>query len=337
MDEELDLTKRERLMLRELSADSRTSLSRLASIAKCSPAKAKRLLDRLVERLGIRFTLEVDMSKLGLDEKHVVLIKFGKMPDESFLREFFKDDRYAQDVYMADGDFDLLIFAAADTSNNYIKWETELAVNLSEYMPKLYPSSYVQAHLGYMPLNDSFVNFVEGADKKDMLILQLLNQDSRISYREMGQKLGINEDTIRYRIFRLAKRGIIQRFTIAVQGAGGSIAVFFARYRFDRKTLTDIFPAIRRHDVNETEELPVVNTTPMVVILSGSYRFFVFTFGNTKEEATEYGISWYSRLLKSNSPDIADAVLTKPVKGLIPLRNLDPKQYYRYQWGTKWD
>ena len=69
-----------------------------------------------------------------------------------------------------------MVFAAADTSRNYIKWETDLAANLSEYLPELRPSELIFNILGYMPLNSSFVNFIkEGIkiDKKDRAILQL--------------------------------------------------------------------------------------------------------------------------------------------------------------------
>lgn len=339
MADELDLTSREKLMLKELSLNSRTSQARLAQIARCSPMKANRLLGRLIDRLGIRFTVEFDMSKLGLEERHVVLIKFGKKPSEAFLSKFFENDPYAHDVYMAKGDFDLFIFAAADTPNNYIRWETELAANLSEYLPELRPSSYVQTHLGYMPLNGSFANFTKertGIDSKDRRILQALNTNSRSSYRDMSKQLGINEDTIRYRVFRLLRRGVIRRFTIAAQIKGGCLTAFFARYRFDTRTLSDIFPAIRRHDMSEIEEMPAINSTPMVTILSGSYRWFALTFGKTREEALNFGVRWYSKLLKDNNPHIAYAVILKPVKGLLPLRNLDAKRYYSYAWNVAW-
>ena len=334
-EEELGLINREKLVLKELSANSRISLTRLASIANCSPVKASRLLDGLVTKLNIKFTLEVDMSKLGFEEKHVILVRFGKKPDEGFLKNFFKDDPYVQNVYITKGDFDLFIFAASDHSSNYYRWETNLAAGLSEYLPELRPSSYVQAHLGYMPLNSGFVNFIKEeirVDKKDRQILQLLNENARISYRDMGKQLGINEDTIRYRVFKLIRKGIINRFTIAIQNAGGFLVLFFARYRFDKYTLSDVFPKIRMHNMSELEEIPLVNTTTAVIILSGSYRFFVLTFGRTKEEALNFGVKWYSNLLKNNSPHIIHAIMTKPVKGLLPLRNLDARTYYRDKW-----
>jgi DNA-binding Lrp family transcriptional regulator len=334
-EEEFGLTSREKLMLKELSVNSRTSMTRLAAIAGCSAAKANKLLDRLAAKLDIRFTLEVDMSKLGLEEKHVITVKFGKKPDETFLRNFFKDDPYAQNVYITKGDFDLFIFAAADTSDNYIRWETNLAANLSEYLPEVRPSSYVQVHLGYMPLGNSFVDHIKEIikiDKKDKLILRLLNENSRMSYREMSKQLSINEDTIRYRVFRLLRRGIIERFTIAVQNAGGSLTVFLVRYRFDKHTVSDLFPAIRRHNQSEIEAIPAINATPMVVVMSGSSRLCIFNFGRTKEEALAHGVRWYMNLLRNNNPHMVHAIVVKPVKGLLLLRNLDAKQYYKYAW-----
>ncbi|MDE1873516.1 MAG: Lrp/AsnC family transcriptional regulator [Candidatus Micrarchaeota archaeon] len=339
MEEGSELVNRDKLLLKELSANSRSSLTHLAKVGGCSAMQAGRIVHKLITKLEIKFTLELDMDKLGLEEKHVLLVKFGKKPNEIFLNGFFKDDPYTHDVYLTRGDFDLFIFAAADTANNYVRWETELVSNLAEYLPELRPSSYMQANLGYMPLNSYFANFIKSdvkVDKKDKLILQLLNENSRASYREIGEKLGINEDTVRYRVFKLVRGGIILRFTIAAQNADGHLAAFFARYRFDRRTLTDVFPAMRRHEMSEMEELPAFNSTPMVVVLSGSYRFFTFTFGRTEEDALNFGIRWYSNMLKGNKPHIATATVLKAVKGLLPLRNLDVKLHYKYAWNTQW-
>ncbi len=331
----MNLTNRDKLILRELSTNSRVSLTRLAKTAGCSVATANKLLNNLVKKLDIRFTLEIELDKLGLGERHIIYVKFENKPDEAFLYNLFKDDPFAQDVYITEGKFDLLIFVAAETSRNYIKWETDLAANLSDYFPDLRPSEFVFDLLGYMPLNNAFVNYIKEevkVDRKDRLILQLLNENSRISYREISKQLGISEDTIRYRVFKLVKRGIIRRFTVAVQKTGGVVGAYFARYRFDKHTISDIFPEQRRHSMTENEALPLINRTPIIVLLSGSYRFFGMSFGKTKEESFSGGIKWHLNLLKNNQPHEAHAIITKPIKGLLPLRNVDAKQYYRLIW-----
>ncbi len=334
-EEDIGITKRDKIVLRELSANARVSLTWLAKAADCSVLTANKIVKKLAKKFDMKFTLEIDLDNLGFAERHIICIKFGIKPKSDFLQHFFKDDPFAQDVYVTNGGFDLMVFAAADTSRNYIKWETDLAANLSEYLPELRPSEFIFNILGYMPLNSSFVNFIkEGIkiDKKDRAILQLLNENSRISYRDMGKRLGISEDTIRYRVFKLVKKGIISRFTIAVQNASGVLSAYFMRYRFDKYTVRDIFPKQRAHNIAENEALPLINRTPIIVLMSGSYRFFAMSFGKNKEEAISTGVGWYSNLLRNSRPHESHAIVVKPIKGLLPLRNLDAASSYRYVW-----
>jgi DNA-binding Lrp family transcriptional regulator len=329
------ISNKEKLMLQELSTDSRASLTRLAKVAQCSVAMASRMLDRLVKKLDIKFTIEVDFDKLGFSERHIAYIKFQKKPQEDFLVNLFKNDHIVQDVYLTKGDFDILIFAAADTPIEYMRWETDLMVNLSDYLPELRPSEFIFNTLGYMPLSGAFTDSIKKGmkfDKIDRGILKLLNENSRFGYRELGKALGVEEATVRYRVFRLIRRGVITRFTIAIQNSGGVAGVFFMRYSFDKNTISRIFPEQRKHSMAEDEQLPLINRTPMIVLMSGSYRVFGMSFGKTKEESIAAGVKWHVNLVKNNHPHEAHAIVTKPIKGLLPLRNLDAKKYYRFIW-----
>lgn len=48
-------------------------------------------------------------------------------------------------------------------------------------------------------------------DKKDRLIMQQLEVNPRLSYKEMGKKVGLKGDTVEYRINKMSKSGIISR------------------------------------------------------------------------------------------------------------------------------
>lgn len=330
------LSNREKVLLRELSADARASLTHLAKSAGCSVVTATKVLQRLTERLDIRYTLEVDMDRLGLSDRHILTVKFERMPTESFLKDLFMEDKYAHDVYLTKGDFDLVIFAATDTPINYTLWETDLAANLSDYVPDLRPSEFVFPQLGFVPLNDSFVDFIRSeikTDKHDKAILRLLNQNCRIGYREMAQSVGINEDTVRYRLFRLMKKGIIRRFTIAVQKPGyGHLLPYFMRYKFYKGTTTSAFPQMRAHYMKEGEGLPAFNGFPMIAPLSGSYRSFGLAFGNDRKGVIDKGIRWHKLLLRREQVSEKHAFIVKPLKGIVPLRNLDAASNYRFIW-----
>ena len=69
-------------------------------------------------------------------------------------------------------------------------------------------------------------------DDTDQHILKILEQDSRISYRQLGQKIGIEEPTARKRVVRLKQKRVIERFTIDVNEAtlGRTITAFITVY-----------------------------------------------------------------------------------------------------------
>jgi len=53
-------------------------------------------------------------------------------------------------------------------------------------------------------------------DEKDIKIIELLLQNSRISYTEIGKILGVSEATVRKRVENLERNGVIRKYTIEV-------------------------------------------------------------------------------------------------------------------------
>lgn len=53
-------------------------------------------------------------------------------------------------------------------------------------------------------------------DETDQRILKILEEDGRISYRALGQKLDVEESTARKRVVRLKEKGVIERFTLEI-------------------------------------------------------------------------------------------------------------------------
>jgi len=69
-------------------------------------------------------------------------------------------------------------------------------------------------------------------DELDQQILKILEEDGRISYRQLGQKLGIEESTARKRVVRLQEKRVIERFTVDINEAtlGRTITAFITVY-----------------------------------------------------------------------------------------------------------
>jgi Lrp/AsnC family transcriptional regulator for asnA, asnC and gidA len=53
-------------------------------------------------------------------------------------------------------------------------------------------------------------------DDLDLAILKLLRANSRMSYLKMSRATGISDATIQFRLKRMVERGIIDRFTVAI-------------------------------------------------------------------------------------------------------------------------
>ena len=65
-------------------------------------------------------------------------------------------------------------------------------------------------------------------DNQDMLILDHLQRDARITVRSLGKRTGIRPSTVHNRIQRLIKTGVISRFTIKIdpEKLGENLTVF---------------------------------------------------------------------------------------------------------------
>jgi len=57
---------------------------------------------------------------------------------------------------------------------------------------------------------------MKNLDEKDKCILEMLIADSRRSYREIAEEVGLSESTVRKRVIKLQEEGVIEKFTIKI-------------------------------------------------------------------------------------------------------------------------
>ena len=68
--------------------------------------------------------------------------------------------------------------------------------------------------------------YLSGLDELDRKILDLLTQNARYSYSELGERLGVSRVAIKNRMDALEQRGVIEGYTVIVnpQRTGGAIS-----------------------------------------------------------------------------------------------------------------
>ena len=71
--------------------------------------------------------------------------------------------------------------------------------------------------------------FLDGLDALDRQIVQLLIENARSSYSEIGQKIGISRVAVKMRIQALEQRGVIEEYTTIInpQKIGGAVSCYF--------------------------------------------------------------------------------------------------------------
>ena len=330
MDDTYSYTKK--MILRELSESSRTSVTELAKQARCTRNTVVSNLESLERKFGLKYTIEFEPHLLGMIQNHVVTVKTEKTPEEDFVKSAFEEDNIAQLVTLTEGDFNLLIYASAASGNDYMQWETRLAVRLARYGAEVRSSQLVTEHTGFVPLLSPSLEKCDvkkfGIDDTDKKILVLLNENSRVGYNDIANLTGIGEDKVRYRFEKICKSGIIRRFTTIMTKPPRECNSFvMVNYSFS-PGVGRRMKAAREYILNSDEQLSVENTFQIVAPVSGSYRSFMLVCFDDVEDIDKFRKT-YSEIFNKDNPRIISATVRKVIRGNLPLRALDVKKGYK--------
>lgn len=112
-------------------------------------------------------------------------------------------------------------------------------------------------------------------DDVDRKLLDLLKQDARMSYVELGAKVGLSEAAVRRRIKKLQEEGIIKRFTVEIEVGQGASAL----------TLVSVMPSVPTSEVSaKIKNLPGVQK---VYEITGQYDIAVLITGSNIVEVNK--------------------------------------------------
>ena len=92
--------------------------------------------------------------------------------------------------------------------------------------------------------------FLDGLDALDQQIVQLLIENARSSYSEIGQKVGISRVAVKQRIQALEQRGVIEEYTTVInpQKISGAVSCYF-EIETQPDALTEVEQILKGNDV----------------------------------------------------------------------------------------
>lgn len=71
--------------------------------------------------------------------------------------------------------------------------------------------------------------YLDGLDESDRKIVRLLIENARVSYSDLGDKIGLSRVAVKARIQALERRGIIEEYTTVInpQKISGAVSCYF--------------------------------------------------------------------------------------------------------------
>ena len=116
--------------------------------------------------------------------------------------------------------------------------------------------------------------FLDGLDELDQKIVNLLIQNARMSYSEIGQQTGISRVAVKMRVQALEQKGVIEEYTTIVnpQKISGAVSCYF-EIETRPDTLMEVADILSQND-----------TITQIYRVTGKSRLHVHAVASSNEE-----------------------------------------------------
>ncbi len=322
-----------RKLLRDLCTNSRITITELSKKYELSRKVVTTRIAALETELGIRYLLELNYEALGFTTLHIAYFKFLKRPKAEKLRTVLEKSNVVQLAVATKGDIDMVVFALARHSIEYFNWEVGIQLSLAEYGVSVTSSEVMVDHLGFIPLN---INLIKESNLKDIYkkILVVLNENSRISQRELSKKVGFSEGLTKYYLGKLNREGIIKRYTAVITKSPlKQNIIYFANYTIKEGLEKRIQNERRTMYFKEPDAFPIVNEFQLMFSTTGGATSFTWACYENIDEGVERSVNTHKRMYRVDSPIVRYAIATEIISGVAPIRNIDIKENYDISLG----
>jgi DNA-binding Lrp family transcriptional regulator len=202
-------------ILEILKENSRTTYQQIAKKVLLShDAVADRIKGMHSKGIISKFTLDINYRLLDYDEYYLFL-QLLENDDEELERffDYLKKANWFSQVIHYSGNRDLCIALKSHNLNQ----TDEVITNMNNHFAKLILGQEMMRKVKNLSKENMVPRKKElDLDAKDVLLLNLLLEDSRMNAVELATKLSLSADAVIYRMKKLAHTGIIRRFTISV-------------------------------------------------------------------------------------------------------------------------
>ena len=112
--------------------------------------------------------------------------------------------------------------------------------------------------------------YLDNLDELDQKIIQLLIENARISYSDIGEETGISRVAVKARIQAMEKKDIIEEYTTIInpQKISGAVSCYFEIYRVTGRDKLHVHAVASSSDEMEHFLHNVIDTLPGIISCS---------------------------------------------------------------------
>jgi len=324
------LTELPHKLLLELYKDSRISLQELGRRFNISNHTIFSVLNQLTREYKLIYTLELSERALGFSEGRIITIKFKETPEINYLKNRLQKDIFVQDAYLAEGDFNLLLYVVGTTSsmtNDFQEWLWNLRMELSEYKPILRVSTVNAYAIGFFPLRNELIKESTILSNTEKKVLSILNENSRMKLNEIVKASKTTQMKVIYTMEKLKEKGIIKRFTTLTNNTDKKIISAYGILLTPSKKHNTLLLNFSKELINEDLH-EITNDYCLVASTNGSYDSFNICAFKSGETLQKRGPILIENLWTEENPRIKKVLLTDLIVGKWPF-HLEEYEAYR--------
>ncbi|NQZ84604.1 MAG: AsnC family transcriptional regulator [Nanoarchaeales archaeon] len=226
------ITSKDVLILKKLLEDGRASSSSISKEIDLGREIVNYRIKRLIkENLIVKFIPKVNEKALYYQE-YIIFLKLN-LEDEISKDKFIKENignKYLVWTVKSNKGWDLIVRLYAQNVDEFKNKLSEILETFSDVLTNYYTiisSEEIKENEKSVIANKVFDEEYEKKkdyevikqgqliqiDDKDKEIINLLETDARVQYKEIANKLDVSSDTVKYRIDRMKEQGILEGIT----------------------------------------------------------------------------------------------------------------------------
>lgn len=225
------ITDKDLLILQKLLEDGRKSSASISKEIDLGREIVNYRIKRLIkENLIVKFVPRINEKAMHYQE-YIILLKLN-LDDEVSKQKFAYDtigNKYLIWTIKSDSGWDLIVRLYAASTDEFKKKLSEILEGFSSVLTNYYTiissdeikeneKEVISRELFQKEITKKDYSLIKEdsfsqVDDKDKEILNLLESDARVQYKEIAEKLDISADTVKYRIDKMKTLGVIENFT----------------------------------------------------------------------------------------------------------------------------